>query len=518
MFRSIRWKRHRKLVLALVVGFLVLTVGVGGTRVSAITSSERHATDAFISTDIPGRGALFDDARVRTIALRYDQADYDPLIAAYQKSGSKDFIEASITIDGTTIAPVGLRLKGNSTLMGLRRAGGVGGGGFGGNVAASNPDSLPWLISFDEYAKGQRYQGYKEIAIRPVLGTKTMLNEAVALAAIGKAGQPTQRTTYSALSLSGGPQALRLVLEIPGDNYAEDNFENIGVLYKALSTGNFSYRGDDPLAYENAFKPITRKKQQDIKPLIALIRRVNTASDADFAADLGRYVEVESLARYVALMTLLNNFDDMVGPGQNYYLWYDLATGRFTVLVWDMNLAFGQGGFGRGGTVAPPGAAPLGPGAVPGGGQPPGAGGQPHGVGGGADVGGRGGNKLKERFLAAPAFRDVYGRAYAEMHRALYGGGAALAEVDRLAAVVKAAKLLDSATVEAEASALRSWHRRRGPRRSPRGGRRSGTAVGSAASERAWDGPRTILAPRRAVLRLLPRRGRQRAGGGAAAG
>ena len=71
MLRSIRWKRHWKLVLALVAGFLVLTFGFGGARISAITSSERHATDAFISTDIPGRVALFDDTQVHAVELRY---------------------------------------------------------------------------------------------------------------------------------------------------------------------------------------------------------------------------------------------------------------------------------------------------------------------------------------------------------------------------------------------------------------------------------------------------------------
>jgi hypothetical protein len=72
MPRSIRWKRHRKLVFALTAGFLILTVGFGGARVSAITSSERHATDAFISTDIPGRAALFDDGQIHQIAIEYD--------------------------------------------------------------------------------------------------------------------------------------------------------------------------------------------------------------------------------------------------------------------------------------------------------------------------------------------------------------------------------------------------------------------------------------------------------------
>ncbi len=397
-------------------------------------------------------------------------------------------MEASITIDGTLINSVGIRLKGNSTLRGLGGGGGRAGGGMGGNVSADNPDSLPWLISFDEYVKGQRYQGYKEIAIRPVLTNKTMINEALALSVIGLAGQPTQQTTYTALRLNGGAAALRLVLEIPGDNYGDDNFDTAGVLYKALSTGKFTYLGDDPLAYQNAFKQITRKNQQDIQPLIGLLQWVNTASDAEFAANLDQYVEVDALARYIALQSLLNNFDDMSGPGQNYYLWYDLETGKFSVLTWDMNLAFGQGGFGgnRGAVGAPTqiqngqapaaGQAPFGGqgqagqqpgrtqgaggqmpnGQMPPNGQLPANGQAPAGnvVIGGA--GGLGGNVLKSRFLAAPAFQDRYKRAYAEMYQALYGSGTALAELDRLAAVLKTTATIPAATVESEIAALRA--------------------------------------------------------------
>ena len=71
-----RWKRHRKLVFLLVGGFLILTVGFGQARVSAITSSERHTTTAFVSDDIRGFGDLFDDSKIHEIAITYDPADY----------------------------------------------------------------------------------------------------------------------------------------------------------------------------------------------------------------------------------------------------------------------------------------------------------------------------------------------------------------------------------------------------------------------------------------------------------
>ena len=80
-------------------------------------------------------------------------------------------------------------------------------------------------------------------------------------------------------------------------------------------------------------------------------------------------MDVDSFARYAATMNLLVNGDDMAGPGQNYYLWYDLETKKISVVSWDLNLAMtgnataspddevsiGGGGGGGGGMQRPPG-------------------------------------------------------------------------------------------------------------------------------------------------------------------
>lgn len=57
--------------------------------------------------------ALYDDSRVHDIDVTFDAAAYDELVAAYASSRDKDWIEATVTIDGVTIDRVGMRLKGN---------------------------------------------------------------------------------------------------------------------------------------------------------------------------------------------------------------------------------------------------------------------------------------------------------------------------------------------------------------------------------------------------------------------
>ncbi len=525
---SLRWRRHRKLVVMTVFGLLVMIGGFGTNRVTAITSSERGESGAYVSANFQGTVDLFDDSLVHEVEVRFDQDDYDRMIETYQDEGTKEYIEASVTIDGITIDHVGLRLKGNSTLGGLRSNGlgggpqtqiegvqsdqqsqspgraeqsGLGGrtataqgtpvagasfddafgddadqplaiggdfgqGGLGGSVSADDPSSLPWLLKFDEYVKGQLYQGHAEIAIRPKGSSEAGLNESLALNLIAAAGEPSERSAYSSFSLNDGEPSLRLLVELPMEEYALDNFDSTGVLYKSLSTGSFSYRGEDPLAYADSFTQITRTNQQDLQPLIDLLKFVAESSDEEFAAEIANYVDVESLANYIALQDLLNNFDDMSGPGVNYYLWYDLEAERFTVLTWDMNLAFGQsGGFGVetrgnggqfGGDQAPGGAGAQGRGdfqTAPDGAQPPANARDGNVVVGGF---GGGGNALKERFLAAAAFDDLYNQANATMYDALYGNGQATAELQRLSAIVAASGLVDAATVESETASLQS--------------------------------------------------------------
>lgn len=441
---------------------VAVVVLFGGSRVSAWTSSERGADHRLAGTDVDGTMPLFDDGVVHEISVEIDADEYDALIESFKDEGSKVMIEATVTIDGTRIDRAGIRLKGNSTLFGLggrgpggfgprplagRPAGdlgeppggGIPGGGFPGGgpfaggpgqgAAADEPELLPWLIRFDAFVDGQTYEGYESIAVRPSTRSQTpetALNEALALRLIARAGEPSQKSTYASFTFNDSKRTLRHVVEEPGKRFAEDVFTRDGVLYKALSTGRFEYRGDDPLSYRDSFRQITRRKQQDLQPVLELLRWVGRATDDELAAGLDEHVDVESLARYAALHHLVLDWDDMAGPGQNYYLWYDLEDRRFRVVSWDLNLAFsrddGQGIFDQGGFR----------------------------------FGGRGGNPLKERFLSIPAFRDLYRGTYADLHDRLLASGAALDELARLERVIASGNAVDAETLGAEAAALRA--------------------------------------------------------------
>jgi spore coat protein CotH len=495
MPRSLRHRipvrvRHYWKLLVVCAAFLATCAVVFSTvRVAPLVSSASDRSGDEVTQNITGTKDLFDATVAHSITLTFRDSDYQRMLDEYWDGNEKEYVEADLVVDGTRVQSVGIRLKGNSTLGGLTRngesrPGGLGQrrpqgggqqrqpngnaqdgspsgapegaapggapqganpmGGFGRTtLKAEEPENLPWLIRIDEFVDGRRYQGHREIAVRVggMGGGTTAVNEALSLTVLDAAGQTAQGYAYTSFTVNDRPTTARLIVEHPDDGFA-DTLGGSGVLYKSLATGQFTDQGDDPTDYADDFDQITMKGSQDLQPVINLIRWVTTSSDADFDKHLADHVDVPAFARYLAAQNLLLNFDDMSGPGRNYYLWYNLDTKKFTVVGWDYNLTFagnatqgphdagGMGGRFRGGQL--PGGVEPPAGIPPPGGQQPG--GRQGGPGGG--FGGMGGNKLKERFLASAAFKPAYEDAYRDLYNKIYANGTASAAIDRIASVL----------------------------------------------------------------------------------
>ena len=465
------------------------------SEVSATTSTETDETD---ETDD------FYDGDVHDVSVEFDQADLDAALADYRDRGEKTWIEVTVTIDGRAYPQSGMRLKGNSSLAGLGGgfgpAGGPGGPGIeldctaapgdapgnapddtvvaglaagvppagpGFGTTSDAPEDLPWLIRLDKYVDEQAHQGRTDFVVRSNI-TETALNEAVSLDLLGEAGLATQLSAPVRFSANGSDPVLRLVIEHPDDAWTDEHLGTGGDLFQADASGDYRYRGDDPAAYQEAWDH--EAGDGDEQPLIEFLDFVNNASDEEFASGLADRLDVESFATYLAIEELLGNFDDIDGPGNNSYLWFD-ADGVATVVAWDHNLAL-TGGFpgavgggggagavpgggdqqGLPGPVGPDGGLPLpegcelpdgfDPGAVPGGGA------------GGPSLGG--GNPLVDRFHEVDAFEALYQQALVDVRASLFDSGTASDLLEAEAQVLRdqASDLVDVATIDDEAASV----------------------------------------------------------------
>jgi spore coat protein CotH len=500
---------------------LAAAVLLGSTGLSVAGCASEAAADTTVTTDRNASSAgvhdagdgLFDASVIHQISVFFSQHDYDAMIETYKNSDTKDWIKATVTIDGAAYQDVGIRLKGNSSLRGL---GNGRGGGPGGDISADEPEGLPWLVRLDKFVDGQSHGGVKEFVVRSNT-SETALNEAVATELLALAGLASQKAIAASFSVNESEAVLRLVIEHPDDVWMAANFSIQGALYKAESTGDYSYRGADPESYDEVFDQEAGKKNADLTPLIEFLDFLNNSDDATFYSTLAERLDVESFATYLAMQELIANSDDIDGPGNNSYLYYDPADGRFTVVAWDHNLAFG------GMSAMGPGA--MGPGANTNtpdwGGSPPDAEGNPPDAGeffpkagdrnrddwnlddtdrggrsrGGRDTGsappgdmvpgdmppggmtpeemasgdartdpwkaGFGGksNKLVERFRADSELQALYEERLATLKAQLFDSGVAADVLARWVTLLEtqASDLVDAATVQSEAAKISSY-------------------------------------------------------------
>lgn len=437
----VRLRHYWKAAAVTMAGMLALVLVFGNTMVRPYITS-RLLSDTTITNNIEGTTDLF-NGDGHDIEITFDESEYDDMMQTYEDEGEKEYISADVTIDGTLIEDVALRLKGNSTLASLRKdAGGRGegapfengrepprqnqGGGRPGmpmtQLSEHKPEELPWLLSFNEFRAGRAYQGHTEIALRPgSAGSDTALNEALALAMTAQADQTTQDFTFTTVTVNDGEAAPRLLVDVPDPSWTETL--GTGVLYKARAGGSFEYRGEDPTDYAESFNQINGQGSYDLQPVIDLLAFVEESDDAEFGRELSDHLDVEAFAEYLATQELISNWDAMDGPGNNYYLWYDTEDARFTVLSWDLNLALSGMGGGtpgagadakRGGREALPENMPEMPTDLPGG-MPEMPGGGPGGEGAG------GSGLLKERFLENDEFEALYEQAYADLYPSVIG-------------------------------------------------------------------------------------------------
>ena len=433
------------------------------------------------AADVADGEGVWDAATLHEVSVEVADDALAAMIDTYRDSGEKEWVEATVTIDGRTIERAGLRLKGNSSLRGVS--------------AQSDPAELPWLIRLDKFVDGRQVDGWSEFVVRSNT-SETALNEAVALDLLREAGLASEYAVASSFVVNGSAASLRLVVQNLDERWEAQNFSTAGVLYKAEAGGDWSYRGEDPTAYEDVFDQETG--DEDLTPLIELLRFVEESDDEQFVAELPERLDVAAFARYLAFEDVIGNFDDIDGPGNNAFLRYDAQSGGFTVVAWDHNLAFGGspgggagGGFGgRGGAGREDGGdvtegMPEGPEGLPapedlpeempapldgGGERPDGAPEQPGGAEGdrpwgdgdrpAGGLGGRGGsNPLVERFTAVQEWADLVAEETTGLTADLFDSGAADAVIDRWSSMLveQAAHLVDPDTVQEEADAIRDF-------------------------------------------------------------
>ena len=244
-----------------------------------------------------------------------------------------DYVQASLQINEWTFPEVAARFKGNGSYLRATR------GGDG---------KISIKVDLNKYVKGQKLAGLTTLNFQNNITDAGWMNEVLAYRLYRDAGALAPRTAYAEVYLTVGNQAqaylgLYSISENVDENFAQDRFgTRKGALFKPSTRELFSDWGNDWAAYNQAYDPKTDLTDAQKQRVIALSRLVTQASDAEFAAKIGDFVDLDDFARYFAVLVWIANHDSLLQNGQNFYTYLHPDTNRMHFIAWDQDFSFGN--------------------------------------------------------------------------------------------------------------------------------------------------------------------------------
>jgi hypothetical protein len=273
----------------------------------------------------PDYARLFPEDRVLDIDLTLADEDW----ATLMENPTEDvYVPATLTYDGIVVPDVAVRLKGNSSRFSTQRQG---------------SERYSFKVDIDRNVTGQELLGIDKLNLNNGFKDPSFMRERLASEVYGALDVPTIRTAHARLSRNGAYFGLYTVVEQVDRDFLREHFpDDTGDLYKPEPpAGDLSWHGDSLDGYVSMGLE-TNEDAPDHGSLIRFLDVLNNTPDGELEAALPEVLDVDGTLRYLAVTVALVNLDSYLGMGHNYYLYEDRTTGRFVVVPWDLNEAYGN--------------------------------------------------------------------------------------------------------------------------------------------------------------------------------
>jgi CotH protein len=272
---------------------------------------------------------FFNDDVIQEVRLTLNSKDWSALKADF---GSNTFYPCQLTWQGITVKNVGIRSRGNGSRSGTK----------------------PGLrVDVDHYAPGQRFLTVlKSFVLRNNTQDPSNMHERLAMKLLERMDFRVPREAFARLYVNNTFSGLYTIVEAIDKPFLSRTMgENDGFLYEYdYDAGDepyhLEYRGSDAGLYSpKPFKPATHEKDPDAKPIEAMIKIINEASEGDFQRKIADYIDMNFFMRYVGVENFLGETDGMLGDWaiNNFYMYRLENSTRSVLIPWDRSQSFTGG-------------------------------------------------------------------------------------------------------------------------------------------------------------------------------
>lgn len=273
---------------------------------------------------------LFNDQVLQEIRLVVSARDWQTLRATADQN---TYYRADLKWNDITVRNVGIRSRGSGTRNGIK----------------------PGLkVDINRYISNQEFLGLKAFVLDNTYTDASVVRESVTMKMFERLGVPAPREAHARLYVNNEYAGIYTIVEAIDRTFvsrvfgaAEADVESGGYLYEYKYTFPYdlSYLGPELEAYAPLFEPQTRDTDSMTalyEPIEEMIRTINESADEDFAAAVGKYLDLPLLMKHLAVETFMVDWDGLTGNWglNNFYLYRFHDTGRSQFIPWDKDETF----------------------------------------------------------------------------------------------------------------------------------------------------------------------------------
>ena len=234
-----------------------------------------------------------------------------------------EYVEGTVRFEGTTYDHVGIRHKGNTSLVEPYRMGRA---------------KLHYKLDFDKLddlypeTEGRTLLGMDKVNLANGFRDPTLLRDILTVDLLREFGAYAPRARPCVVFFNGEFRGLFVMIEQIDKISLRDRFGN--------DTGNL-YKPDGDSAGLTEFvqadlEKKTNKKKADWSDIAGFIAKLN-----DPTVDIATILDVDSFLPWLAVTVAIANLDSYLARPHNYYLYNNPATGLFHFISWDHNISYG---------------------------------------------------------------------------------------------------------------------------------------------------------------------------------
>lgn len=274
---------------------------------------------------------IFDDTSVPKITILIPESSLAQILSPSNAFSDVEY-EATFVFESPaiqdTVENIGFRLRGNTSRVSRKQS---------------------FKVSFNTFEQGGKFYGLEKLNLNGEHNDPSIIRSKLSWDLFQSMGLPGTRANHIALYINDEYRGLYINVEHIDEQFLDTRFGNDdGNLYKCLFPADLTYRGPngsdyqfisgDRRTYDLKLKDSDDGAYDDLADLISIL---NNTSDDDFPGAIQQVFDVNGYLKILALEVLSGGWDGYWFLKNNYYLYFNPATGLAHFIPYDYDNTFG---------------------------------------------------------------------------------------------------------------------------------------------------------------------------------